>query len=61
MKAFARNGQEIKVGHKYMFAEIAAGHDVVRTVTEIIDANAVRINDFWGSSRWACNALYEIQ
>ena len=24
MKAFARNGQEIKIGHKYMFAEIGA-------------------------------------
>lgn len=59
MKAFARNGQEIKIGAKYMFAEIAG--NIIRTVTEIIDADAVRINDHWGSSRWACNALYEIQ
>ena len=61
MKVFARNGQEIKIGHKYMFAEIGAGCNVIRTVTEIIDADAVRIDDHWGSSRWACNALYEIQ
>ena len=59
MKAFARNGQEIKIGHKYRFAEIEG--NIVRTVTEIIDAKGVRINDHWGSSRWACNALYEIQ
>ena len=61
MQAFARNGQEIKIGHKYMFAEIGAGCNVIRTVTEIIDSDAVRINDHWHSTRWACNALYEIQ
>lgn len=60
-KAFARNGQEIKIGHKYMFAEIGAGRDVVRTVIEIIDKEGVRIDDFYKSSRWACNALFEIQ
>lgn len=60
MKAFARNGQEIQIGHKYMFAEIGAGCDVIRTVTEIIDADAVRIDDHWHSTRWARNALYEI-
>lgn len=59
MKAFTRNGQEIKIGHKYMVAEIKG--NIVRTVTEIIDADGVRINDHWGSSRWACNVLYEIQ
>lgn len=60
MKAYARNGQELKVGHKYMFAEVGAGRDVIRTVTEIIDQKAVRIDDHWHSSRWACNALYEV-
>ncbi len=59
MKAFARNGQEIKVGHKYMFATLYG--DIVFTVIEIIDSDAVRINDHWKSSRWACNALYEVE
>lgn len=57
--AKARNGSEIKVGHKYMFAETAG--DVVRTVTEIIDDKVVRIDDHWGTTRWASNALFEIQ
>ena len=60
MKAFARNGQEIKVGHKYMVAEVGCGRDVVRTVTEIIDKDGVRIDDCWHSTRWACNILYEV-
>ena len=58
MKAYARNGQEIKVGHKYLFEELCGG--VVRTVTEIIDADAVRIDDHWRSSRWVCNAMFEM-
>ena len=61
MKAFARNGQEIKVGHRYLFAEAGCGRYVVRTVTEIIDKDAVRIDDHWHSSRWACNALHEVE
>lgn len=56
--AIARNGSEIKVGHKYMFAETAG--DIVHTVTEIIDNKVVRIDDHWKSSRWACNALFEV-
>ena len=42
-----------------MFAEIAG--NIIRTVTEIIDADAVRIDDYYHSSRWSCNALYEIK
>lgn len=58
MKAYARNGQEILVGHKYLFAETRG--DIVRVVTAIVDEKSVRIADGFGSSRWACNALYEV-
>ena len=58
MKALARNGQEIKVGHVYRFANIP--NDADYRITEIIDADCVRVDDGWNSTRWACNALYEI-
>ena len=56
--AKTRFGQPIEVGKRYLFAELKG--DIVRTVIEIIDNDAVRIDDFYKSSRWACNALYEI-
>jgi hypothetical protein len=59
MKALARNGKEIEIGKKYMFADIAG--DRIYTVIEILDSEAVRIDDFYHSSRWACNALFEIE
>lgn len=58
MKAYARDGREILVGHKYLFAETRG--DIVRVVTAIVDEKSVRIADGWSSSRWACNALYEV-
>jgi hypothetical protein len=42
-----------------MFADIAG--DRIYTVIEILDSEAVRIDDFYHSSRWACNALFEIE
>lgn len=59
MKAYTRNGREIRIGQKYMFADING--NIEHVVIEILDKDAVRINDFWRSSRWACNALYEIK
>lgn len=59
MKAFSRDGKEIVVGHKYLFEEVGCGRTVVRTVIGILDKDAVRIDDHWKSSRWACNALCE--
>ena len=56
--ALARNGQEIMVGHKYMFAESEG--NVIRTVTEIIDSDCVRIDNEFHSIRCSYNALYEI-
>lgn len=58
MIARARNGMPIEVGKRYLFAELKG--DIVRVVIEIIDKDAVRIDDSFHSSRWACNALYEI-
>lgn len=58
-KALTRNGQEIKIGHRYLFAGING--DNIFIIIEIIDADSVRINDFYKSSRWACNALFEVK
>ncbi len=57
-KAYARNGQEIKAGHTYLFADIRG--DVAYTVTAVLDEKTVRVRDGWSSTRWACNALFEI-
>lgn len=56
--AQTRDGQEIKVGHKYMFADLKGNN--VYIVTEVLDKDSVRVDDFYKSTRWACNALYEI-
>jgi len=58
-RAFARDGSEIRVGRSYVFAEVGAGTDVVRRVVEIVDRDAVRVDDHWKSTRWARNALRE--
>lgn len=56
--AKTRNGQNIEVGQKYAVQDLAGVN--IYTVTEIIDADSVRIDDFYKSTRWACNVLYKV-
>ncbi len=46
---------KIEVGKRYVFRDLAG--DNIYTVIEIIDKDAVRVDDHWKSTRWTCNVL----
>lgn len=46
---------KIEVGKRYVFRDLAGEN--IYTVIEIIDKDAVRVDDHWKSTRWTCNVL----
>lgn len=59
--AVTRYGEPIKVGRIYRFATVNSGTGYCDLkVTEIIDRDAVRVDDGFHGSRWACNCLIEV-
>lgn len=63
MEAKTRFGEPIVVGRRYLFATVHSSSGVARLkVTGIVDKDAVLVDEHgWTATRWACNALCEVE